>query len=404
MHFFTTVRLAIAMLLANKGRAALTNLGIAIGVCAVVALVSAGEGARAKMDERLDSAGRNLIIIRPGGRTASGIIADFAPLAEEDAEAIRQQVGGRLVGITPWQVADRLATSRAGSHPTTVIGSWPDFQRVGNWQVVEGRLFGEREQREAASVCLLGQTILHKLFPTGAHPLGEKVQAGPLQLTVIGVLGIKGKTPLGVDQDDQIFVPLSTLQRKLAGKKDIVMLLATARTAADLDPARDQITAVLRRQHQLRPGVGNDFDVTSTRELSQFAVTMTAVMQVLVVCLATIALVVGGVGVMNIMLVSVTERTREIGLRMAVGATPASIFLQFLTEGVVLALGGGIAGILAGIVCALVLARLVDWPGIVSPTAIVLGFGLNAAVGVFFGWYPAWKAAQLDPIEALRHE
>jgi putative ABC transport system permease protein len=404
MSTFSALRLALATLLLNKGRSALTGLGIVIGVSALVALVSAGDGARSKLDDRLESAGKNLIIIRPGGRTSSGMVADFQPLTEGDVAALQREVGALLVGVVPWQEADALATSRAGRAPTAVVGTTPDFQRVCNWQVMRGRLFDADEARRAAAVCLIGQTVLRRLFPDRTDPVGERIVVGQLRLRVIGVLGSKGTTPLGVDQDDQIFVPLATLQRKLAGRESIAMLLAAARSLDALDEAQAEITRVLRRRHHVKAGAAPDFDVSSVQELSAFAVTMTRTLQLLVGVIASISLVVGGVGIMNIMLVSVTERTREIGIRMAVGATPADVLSQFLVEAVVLALLGGVVGVVLGIAAAVGVARVAGWPAVVSPGVILLAFAVTAAVGIFFGYYPAWRASRLDPIEALHYE
>jgi putative ABC transport system permease protein len=404
MTFFSALRLALATLLVHKGRSALTGLGIVIGVSAIVALVSAGDGARSKLDDRLESAGKNLIIIRPGGRTSTGMVADFQPLTEADVAALRRDVGSLLVGVVPWQEADALATSRSGRAPTAVVGTTPDFQRVCNWQVTQGRLFDAEEAKRAATVCLIGQTVLKRLFPDRSDPIGERILVGRLRLRVIGVLGSKGTTPLGVDQDDQVFVPLATLQRKLVGRESIAMLLAAARSLDDIDVAQAEITRTLRRRHHVKPDAAPDFDVSSVQELSAFAVTMTATLQLLVGVIASISLVVGGVGIMNIMLVSVTERTREIGVRMAVGATPGDVLSQFLIEAVVLALLGGIVGVVLGIAAAVGVAYLAGWPAIVSPQIILLAFGVTAAVGIFFGYYPAWKASRLDPIDALRYE
>jgi putative ABC transport system permease protein len=332
------------------------------------------------------------------------MVADFQPLTEGDVAALQREVGSQLVGVVPWQETDALASSRAGRTPTAVIGTTPDFQRVCNWQVTHGRLFDAEEAKRAASVCLLGQTVLRRLFPDRPDPVGEMIVVGPLRLRVIGVLGSKGATPLGVDQDDQIFVPLATLQHKLVGRESIAMLLAAARSLDTIDDAQAGITRTLRRRHHIKADAAPDFDVSSVQELSAFAVTMTRTLQILVGIIASISLVVGGVGIMNMMLVSVTERTREIGIRMAVGATPADVLSQFLIEAVVLALLGGLVGVVLGIAAAVGMAHVAGWPAIVSPRIILLAFAITAGVGVFFGYYPAWRASRLDPIDALHYE
>jgi putative ABC transport system permease protein len=403
MRVVSAVRLALGALLVHKGRSFLTSLGIVIGIGAVIAMVSAGEGARLKLDERLENAGKNLIIVRPGLR-AGAVIADFTPLTQKDAEAIRRDVGPWLVGAVPWQVMWGLASTRTTNHATEIIGTLPEFQRVGNWKVVRGRLFDNEDLKKAAPVCVIGQTARRHLFPDNPNPVGEMIRVDRLAVRVIGVLGAKGYNPLGHDLDDQITLPISTVQRKLAGREVIAMILANAKSAADVGPAKEGIVRALRQQRRLRPGDPNSFDVSSVRELSQLAVVVTNSLQVLVAVIASISLVVGGVGIMNIMLVSVTERTREIGIRLAVGATPAAILGQFLIEAVVLTVAGGLLGVVLGAAGAVGLAYLAGWPVVVAPGTILLAFVITAAIGIFFGFYPALKASRLDPIKALHFE
>jgi putative ABC transport system permease protein len=404
MSLLSAIRVAFAALLVNKGRSALTSLGIVIGISAVIAMVSAGSGARSKLDERLESVGKNLILIRPGGRTQQGTIADFVPLTTEDAAAIRKQVGPLLVGVAESQMTQRLASTPSGNWPTVIVGSVPDLQKIRNWHMVHGRFYSEDDVKKLATVCLIGQTVQRKLFPTTPNPVGRSVRVGQLQLRVIGVLGEKGRSPTGADQDDQIFVPITTLQRKLVGEERVALIVAAARSEEVIEKAKEEITRVLREQHHIKPGSNDDFDVSTVREMAELAVILTAVMQILIVIIASISLVVGGVGIMNIMLVSVTERTREIGIRMAVGATGADVLIQFLLEAVALSLIGGVIGITLGIGGAMALARLANWPLVVSPMIVLIAFVVAAGVGVFFGYYPALKASRLDPIEALRYE
>jgi putative ABC transport system permease protein len=403
MSLLSAIRLAFSALLVHKGRSALTSLGIIIGIAAVIALVSAGDGAWLQLDERLVSAGKNLIIIRPGAR--KGVtVSDLVPLTARDADALRKGLGPLVTGVAPWQVSPRLASTRTHRWPTEVVGTTEDFRQVGNWQLVRGRFFDGRDVKQGARVCLLGQTVLQKLFPDRPDPVGAWVRLDSTAFQVIGVLGKKGSTPLGQDQDNQIFMPLESLQRHLVGKESLAMILTTARNEASIDQAKAEAVRILRQAHKLRPGVGDDFDVSSVRELAEFAVVLMTTLRILVAVIASISLVVGGIGIMNIMLVAVTERTREIGIRMAVGATPFDVLSQFLAEAVALALAGGILGVVLGIACAAGVAEFAGWPLVVSPAMVLLALLVTAAVGIFFGYYPALRASRLDPIVALRQE
>jgi putative ABC transport system permease protein len=404
MSFLAAVRVALAALLVNRGRSALTSLGIVIGISAVIAMVSAGGGARQKLDERLETVGKNLILLRAGARTQQGMPADFVPLSREDASAIWSHVSPLIIGAAPVQTTQRLTQSRLGRWPTSVVGSLPDVQRVRTWQVALGRFYNEDDVNKLASVCLIGQTVRRKLFPDNPSPIGEWIRIDRLQVRVIGVLGEKGRSPTGADQDDQIFMPLTTLQRRLVGDERIGVIVTAARSEQDITAAKEAIIRVMRQRHKLKPGAPEDFDVSTVREMAELARILTATMQVLAGIIASISLVVGGIGIMNIMLVSVTERTREIGIRMAVGATGVDVLTQFLIEAVVLALVGGILGVTLGVAAAGGLAWLARWPLEVSPAIVTLAFVVSAGVGIFFGYYPALKASRLDPIEALRYE
>ena len=404
MSFFSAIRVALGALLVNKGRSFLTSLGIVIGIGAVIAMVSAGSGARYKLEDRLGSLGKNLILIRPGSRSPQGFTQDFEPLTREDADAIRKRVGPILTGVAESQLTGRLVSTKTGVHGTQIVGSVPDLKEVRNWKVALGRFYSEEDVKKSARVCLIGQTIRHKLFPDSTDPIGKNLNVGGLQLRVIGVLGEKGRSPTGPDQDDQVFMPISTMQNLMGGRKDITLIVSAAKSENLLDKAKEEITKVLRERHHIRSGASDNFDVSSVREMAELAVIVTTVMQILIAIIASISLVVGGVGIMNIMLVSVTERTREIGIRMAIGATPMDVLIQFLIEAVVLALVGGVIGITLGISGAVGLGSLANWPVVVQPAVVLLAFLVAAGVGIFFGYYPALKASRLDPIEALRYE
>jgi putative ABC transport system permease protein len=403
MSFLSALRVALAALLVNKGRSTLTSLGIVIGISAVIAMVSAGASARDKLDERLDNVGKNLILVRAGAHTQNGAIADLKPLTSEDAETIRKRVGHLILGAAEVQVTQRVASTRTHNYATTVVGSAPEMQRIRRWDMQYGRFYDRDDYKKQAVVCLLGQTVREKLFPDMPNPVGQLVRIDRLNFRVLGVLASKGRSPTGGDQDDQIFIPLSTLQRKLVGEERVSIILAAVRRADDLERAKEEIARALREKHRVKPG-SEDFDVSSVQEMAELAQVLLQTMQILIGVIASISLVVGGIGIMNIMLVSVTERTREIGIRMAVGATPLDVLVQFLIEAVVLALVGGVIGISLGIAAAVGLAELVGWPVAIDPMVVLVSFLVSGGVGVFFGYYPALKASRLDPIEALRYE
>jgi putative ABC transport system permease protein len=410
MSFLSAIRVALSALLVNKGRSMLTSLGIVIGISAVIAMVSAGSGARSKLDERLDSVGKNLILIRPGARTQQGIVTDSVPLTSEDAAAIRKQLKPLLVGVAESRMTQRMVTTRYGNHGTVLVGSTPDLEKIRNWKMAAGRFYNDEDVKRWAPVCLIGKTVTEKLFPGKPNPVGQTITVGLVRLRVVGLLASKGRSPTGADQDDQIFLPITTLEHHLgsegrvAGEGRIALILASTHSENMVDQAKNDIKRILRERHHIKPGAQEDFDVSSVAEMAELAVILTNTMQLLIAIIASISLVVGGIGIMNIMLVSVTERTREIGIRMAIGATPADVLIQFLIEAVVLALAGGIIGISAGIGGAFGLAELASWPVKIQGEVILLAFGVAAGVGIFFGYYPALKASRLDPIDALRYE
>jgi putative ABC transport system permease protein len=403
MGLLTAFRIALSALMIHKGRSALTSLGIIIGTGAVISMVSAAGGARQKLDERLENVGKTLIIIRAGSRTQNGTLADIKPLTNEEATLLRKQLRHRVTGMAEVQATIRLVATRTRNCVTMLVGTSPDMQKVRSWVVEYGRFLTEEDLKKQAPVCVLGQTVRQKLFPDMPNPIGQVIRVERLQLRVIGVVEGKGRSPIGGDQDDQIFLPLHTLQRKLVGDEILSMLLTSVDSVDKLEKTKEEVTRVLREKRRVKQGL-EDFDVSSVQEMAEIAVVMTRTMQVLIGIIASISLVVGGIGIMNIMLVSVTERTREIGIRMAIGATPTDILTQFLIEAILLSLLGGLIGISLGVGAAAALALVASWPIFIDYSMVGLSFGISGGVGVFFGYYPALKASRLDPIEALRYE
>lgn len=403
MNILNAFRIALNALVIHKGRSTLTSLGIIIGTGAVISMVSAGGGARQKLDERLDNVGKTLIVIRAGSRTQNGTLADIKPLTNDDATLLRKVLRPSITGVAEVQATIRPVSTRTRNCITMVVGTSPDMQKVRSWVVQFGRFIIDEDLKKQAAVCVLGQTVREKLFPDMPNPVGQVIRIDRLQLRIIGVVEGKGRSPIGGDQDDQIFVPLNTLQRKIVGDESLSMLLTSVDNVDKLDRAKVDITRILREKRRVKEGL-EDFDVSSVQEMAEIAVVMTRTMQFLIGIIASISLVVGGIGIMNIMLVSVTERTREIGIRMAIGATPADILTQFLIEAVMLSLLGGFIGVSLGIGAAVTLAWAAGWPIFVDYSMVLLSFLVSGGVGIFFGYYPALKASRLDPIEALRYE
>ncbi len=405
MSLLSALRVAVTALMVNKGRSVLTSLGIVIGISAVIALVSAGDGARLMLDDRLDNLGRGLILVRPGARNGVGVITAYTPLTRDDADALRRRLGDRITGVAELQYAQKIVSNGRTRWLTSLVGTQPVAGPMRKWQVEPGgRFISEDDMKRQALVCLIGQTVKEKLFP-GRDPVGQWLHVERVQLRIIGVLGRKGRSLNGGDQDDQVFVPLPTLQhRVLPNVEAVALIMVRARDEGQAEVVKEEVERILAVQHHQQPGGANLFDVNTVQEIAELANFIARTLEILVVVIASVSLLVGGVGVMNIMLVSVTERTREIGIRVAVGATPGAVLTQFLIEAVVLALLGGVIGIGVGVLTATVLAAVIGWPLSVSPFYVLLACGVSAAVGVAFGYYPAWKASRLDPIQALRYE
>jgi putative ABC transport system permease protein len=400
------LRIAFRALARNKVRSALTALGVIIGVASVIAMIALSSGARASIDAQIQSTGTNVVYVssgswnRPGA--AHGGIGSVQTLTLEDAAAIRDQVP--TVGhLTPVVRGRAQVVTGNQNWNTSIEGGNEEYLVVRNWPIASGANISPRDVLVADKVCLLGDTVARTLFP-GDDPVGQIVRVKNLPFRVIGVLTPKGQGQWGQDQDDIVIAPYTTIQKKLLGITYIQQVMISATRPDAVEPSAVQITKLLRQRHRISNPDEDDFSVRTVEEMAQTRTQLAQTMTGLLMSVASVSLLVGGIGIMNIMLVSVTERTREIGLRMAVGARTRDILSQFLTEAVSLSILGGLVGIGLGVGISQSLSRVLGWPTLITPNAILVAFVFAAAVGIFFGWYPARKAANLDPIEALRYE
>ncbi len=399
------LRIALRALRRNKLRSFLTMLGIIIGVGAVIAMVAIGEGAKKRVQEQIAGLGTNLLVVLPGTMTLGGArtgSGGVQTLVGTDARAIMQEIP--VVSQASPSLRQVLQVIAADQNWSTVIqGVAPEFQQIRNWQVEQGRFLSEADVDSTAKVALIGRTVAYNLFG-GESPIDAIIRIKKIPFRIIGVLGSKGQTGMGTDQDDVVMIPYSTMQKRIMGITYVQQIVVSAVSADKTQEATEQISALLRQRHRIQPGRDDDFNVRNLSDIAEAASNSATVMAILLGSIASVSLLVGGIGIMNIMLVSVTERTREIGIRMAVGARSRDIMLQFLVEAVVMAASGGIIGILLGIGSSLLLKRLVQLPMLIRPDIVAVAFLFSGAVGIFFGFYPAKKAANLDPIDALRYE
>ncbi|NUR54401.1 MAG: FtsX-like permease family protein [Acidobacteria bacterium] len=404
MSIIMTFRIALKALNRNKMRTVLTMLGMIIGVGAVITMVALGRGAQSTIEEQVKSAGTNLININAGNFSQGGVRQGqgFATtLTPADAQALRQVPGVQYVSAGVNSRSQVIAGNQNWS--TQIQGADVELPLIRNWPLKHGAFFTAQDVTSAAKVAVLGTTVSDTLFGPDADPAGQIVRIRNQPFKVIGVLASKGQGPFGQDQDDMVMVPYTTVQKKLQGIQHIQNITVSSETA-DTAPVAAAIADALRTQHKLQPGEPDDFMVRTQEEIASVRTETTKTMTTLLASIAGVSLMVGGIGIMNIMLVSVTERTREIGLRMAIGARGKDVLLQFLVEAVVISLFGGLIGIAMGFGLSAAVKKFMEWPTVIPSNAIAMAFGFSAATGVFFGFYPARKAAQLDPIEALRFE
>ena len=455
MKVYRTIRTAMRALRRNPMRALLTTLGIVIGVAAVIAMMEIGAGSSAAVQKSISSMGANVVLVMPGTATSSGISfgsGSVTTLTPDDAAAIQRECPAVKAVAPAVRARVQIVYGNRNWVPSSMYGTTPAFLEIRDWTIVDGDPFTERDVLNANKVCLVGQTLVRELFE-GASPVGKEIRVKNVAFRVVGVLGSKGANMMGMDQDDILLAPWTTIKYRVTASSlqntnqsaasasgstvntlsnlypsgqptlypqqsdtqmadtpmpvrfaNVDQVLVTARSSVEIPVAINQMTALLHERHHIRDGESDDFTIRDMTEMSNTLTSTTRLMTNLLLCVAMISLVVGGVGIMNIMLVSVTERTREIGLRMSVGARARDILRQFLVEAVVLCLVGGAVGILLGHGGSLVVRMLLRWPVQTSPTAIAAAVIVSAAVGILFGYYPAWKASRLDPIEALRYE
>ena len=405
MMVLATFKIAVRALRRNKLRTLLTMLGIIIGVGAVIAMVSIGNGAKAQVESQIASLGQNVILILSGNVSRGGFSMGFGSagtLTKEDLEAIRADVTG-VSGISP-EVRSFAQIAAANQNLNTqVLGVGADYVSIRSWPVATGANFSEADVRGAGKVALIGKTTATTLFGD-LDPVGQIIRIKSAPFIVVGILSAKGMSMMGSDQDDVVLVPYTSAMKRLTGATTFRSLNVQAESAAVVPDVQNQISELLRQRHRISDGRDDDFLVRTQQEITEMATATSKVMTVLLAAIAGVSLLVGGIGIMNIMLVSVTERTREIGVRLAVGARSRDILMQFLIEAVTLSVVGGLIGILAGVGSSRLLSANFGWTTLVSADSIIIAFAFSAAIGVFFGFYPARKAAQLDPIDALRYE
>ena len=406
MNTTNLLKIALRALANNKLRGFLTMLGIIIGVASVITMLAIGQGSKRSIQAQISEMGSNMIMIQPGADMRGGVRQDASAMETlklQDYEDIVNET--RYVSATSPSVnSSGQAIYGANNAPTTVYGISPDYMEIRRYEVEDGDMFSDQDVQTAAKVCVIGKTVVDNLFPGGENPVGRVIRFQKLPFRVVGVLKSKGYNSMGMDQDDLILAPYTTIQKKILAITHLQGITCSALKEEYTDQAIDEISEILRRNHRLRETDDDDFTIRSMQELSTMLTSTTDIMTTLLAAVAGISLLVGGIGIMNIMYVSVTERTREIGLRMSIGAKGIDILAQFLIESILISVTGGLIGVVFGVGAALVVNGVAHFPIYIQPWSVVLSFAVCTVTGVFFGWYPAKKAAQLDPIEAIRYE
>ncbi|MGM9804430.1 MAG: ABC transporter permease [Muribaculaceae bacterium] len=406
MNIYNLFKIAFKALNNNKLRGFLTMLGIIIGVGSVITMLAIGSGSKQSIREQISEMGSNMIMIHPGTESRGGVrqsADDMQTLKPADYESLVQQ-STMLAGISPNVSSSGQFIYGSNNYPSSVSGVSPDYLDIRKLKINQGSMFTERDIKSAAKVCILGQTVIDNLFPDGSDPVGKVVRFNSIPMTVIGTLQPKGYNSMGMDQDNCVLAPYTTVMKRMLAIDYIQGLFASAITEEKTTEAIEEITNVLRTNHKLKESDDDDFTVRSQQELSSMMNSTSDMMTILLACVASISLLVGGIGIMNIMYVSVTERTREIGLRMSIGARQRDIMMQFLIESIIISVTGGLIGVMLGCLVSMLVKVFINWPIVIEAYSVILSFAVCTFTGVFFGWYPAKKASNLDPIEAIRYE
>ena len=406
MNFANLFRIALKALSNNKFRGFLTMLGIIIGVGSVITMLAIGQGSKKSIQAEISEMGSNMIMISPGAERRGGVRMsgdDMQTLKVKDFEDILSNCK-YITLASPTVNASGQAVYGANNTPTSVTGVTRDYLDIRGYKVKDGDIFSDQEIHTSAKVCVIGKTVVDELFPDGESPVGKVIRFGSIPFRIVGVLESKGTNSMGQDQDNLMFAPYTTVMKRIQAVTYLQGITCSALSEEYTDRAIEEITAVLRENHKLKDDAADDFNIRSQQELSSMMTSTSDMMSTLLAAVAAISLIVGGIGIMNIMYVSVTERTREIGLRMSIGAKSRDILSQFLIEATLLSVVGGLIGVLAGIIAAFVVKVLLNYPIAISTGSIILSFAVCTIIGIFFGWYPARKASNLDPIEALRYE
>lgn len=406
MNIGNLLKIAFKALYNNKMRGFLTMLGIIIGVASVITMLAIGQGSKQSIKAQISEMGSNMIMIHPGNMERGGVRQSsdaMQTLKVADYEALRDDAQ-YLDAVSPQVSSSGQFINGANNYPSQIYGVTPDYLDIRRLKVRDGSIFSEQDIKSAAKVCVLGQTVVDNLFPNGENPVGRVVRFNKIPFSVIGVLEEKGSNSMGQDQDDVVLAPYTTVMKRILSIDYIQGLFASAVSEELSEEATAEVTAILRSNHRLKDDAEDDFTIRSQQELSEMMNSTSDMMTVLLACIAGISLLVGGIGIMNIMYVSVTERTREIGLRMSIGARGRDILAQFLIEAVIISVTGGVIGVMLGVVASELVNIIAHWPVSIQFYSVILSFLVCTVTGVFFGWYPAKKAASLDPIEAIRYE